>query len=175
MHCSRHGREADLPIVKFKQLCCTENGHLLNDPAGSRREAVSFISSSEYMTPCRLKGRHINIILKERIDREQHFMLLSHELLKGNRYWSILLTALAPCMPQWLLHVTSLLDLADGIPHIRDTCKAQYKLPFAGLFGGSQALCARQLVLLLHPQSPARLQSLVGVQEAALHQPCPFW
>ena len=46
MHCSRHGREADLPIVKFKQLCCTENGHLLNDPAGSRREAVS--SSSEY-------------------------------------------------------------------------------------------------------------------------------
>ena len=41
MHCSRHGREADLPIVKFKQLCCTENGHLLNDPAGSRREAVS--------------------------------------------------------------------------------------------------------------------------------------
>ena len=43
IHCSRHGREADMPIVKFKQLCCTENGHLLNDPMGSRREAVSLV------------------------------------------------------------------------------------------------------------------------------------
>lgn len=53
IHCSRHGREADLPIVKFKQLCCTENGHLLNDPAGSRREAVSHTLDESYF---RCKG-----------------------------------------------------------------------------------------------------------------------
>lgn len=41
IHCTRYGREADLPIVRFKQMCCTEAGQLLADPQGQRRMAVS--------------------------------------------------------------------------------------------------------------------------------------
>ena len=44
INCARYGREADLPIVKFKQLCCTENGQLLSDPQGHRRESVSALN-----------------------------------------------------------------------------------------------------------------------------------
>lgn len=39
-HCARTGKETDLPIVKFKQLCCTEQG-VTSDPQGHNRESVS--------------------------------------------------------------------------------------------------------------------------------------
>ena len=41
INCARYGREPDLPIVKFKQLCCTETGQLIADPQGLRRLSVT--------------------------------------------------------------------------------------------------------------------------------------
>ena len=41
INCARHGKEPDLPMTRFKQLCCADNGQLIPDPHSARREAVS--------------------------------------------------------------------------------------------------------------------------------------